>query len=176
MWRGAQLAIDTTLVSPLSRAVSASRRAEPRRSCIAESEKKEGEHVPRVIWRRWSGTPGCIGGRSWVLLERRGRSFCLPNPRRYRHHISSRRLRGCADGVPLWLAQQHRPSGEVTPSRPFMRLCGTTSVGVLVKRSSPDTENHEQNGYAKVYDDNNLFKTNVDNDNSDTTYTNMRNM
>ena len=45
-----------------------------------------------------------------------------------------------------------------------------------VKRTSPDTENHEQNGYAKVYDDNNIFMTNVDNDNSDTTYTNMRNM
>ena len=45
-----------------------------------------------------------------------------------------------------------------------------------VKRTSPDTENHDKNGYAKVYDDNNLFMTNVDNDNSDTTYTNMRNM
>ena len=40
-----------------------------------------------------------------------------------------------------------------------------------VKSTSPDTANHEQNGYAKVYDDNNLIKTNVDNDNSDTTYT-----
>ena len=45
-----------------------------------------------------------------------------------------------------------------------------------VKRTSPDTENHEQNGYAKVYDDNNIFMTNVDSDNSDTTYNNMRNM
>ena len=45
-----------------------------------------------------------------------------------------------------------------------------------VKRTSPDTANHEQNGYAKVYDDNNIFMTNVDNDNSDTTYNNMRNM
>ena len=29
-----------------------------------------------------------------------------------------------------------------------------------------------KNGYAKLYDDNNILKTNVDNDNSDTTYTN----
>ena len=38
-----------------------------------------------------------------------------------------------------------------------------------VKRTSPDTAIHEQNGYAKVYDDNNIFMTNVDN--CDTTYT-----
>ena len=50
------------------------------------------------------------------------------------------------------------------------------NLTVSVKRTSPDTENHEQNGYAKLYDDNNIFMTNVDNDNSDTTYTNMRNM
>ena len=40
--------------------------------------------------------------------------------------------------------------------------------GVVVKRTSPDTENHDKNGYAKLYDDNNIFMTNVDNDNSDT--------
>ena len=51
-----------------------------------------------------------------------------------------------------------------------------TILGVRVKRTSPDTENHDKNGYAKKYDDNNIFMTNVDNDNSDTTYTNMRNM
>ena len=39
-----------------------------------------------------------------------------------------------------------------------------------VKSTSPDTENHDKHGYAKLYDDNNLFMTNVDN--SDTTYTN----
>ena len=33
-----------------------------------------------------------------------------------------------------------------------------------VKRTSPDTENHDKNDYAKVYDDNNIFMTNVDND------------
>ena len=38
-----------------------------------------------------------------------------------------------------------------------------------------DTVIHEQNGYARVYNANNLDETNVDNDNSDTTYTNMRN-
>ena len=49
-----------------------------------------------------------------------------------------------------------------------------------VKSTSPDTENHDKNGYAKLYDDNNIFMTNVDN--SDTTYTDkhkntdMRNM
>ena len=44
-----------------------------------------------------------------------------------------------------------------------------------VKRIPPDTAIHEQNGYAKVYNDNNLIETNVDNDNSDTTHKhNMR--
>ena len=44
-----------------------------------------------------------------------------------------------------------------------------------VKRTSPDTAIHEQNGYVKVHDDKYTFKTDVDNDNSDTTYSNMRN-
>ena len=44
-----------------------------------------------------------------------------------------------------------------------------------VKRTSPDTAIHEQNGYAKLLDHKyNILMTNVDNDNSDTTYTNMR--
>ena len=46
-----------------------------------------------------------------------------------------------------------------------------------VKRIPPDTAIHEQNGYAKLFDDNNIFMTNVDS--SDTTYTdkyNVRNM
>ena len=46
---------------------------------------------------------------------------------------------------------------------------------MCVKRTSPDTENHDKNGYAKLYDDNNVFMTNVDNDNSDKTYTNKHN-
>ena len=45
-----------------------------------------------------------------------------------------------------------------------------------VKRIPPDTAIHEQNGYAKVYNDNNLIETNVDDDKSDTTHTDMRNM
>ena len=44
-------------------------------------------------------------------------------------------------------------------------------LSFCVKRTSPDTENHDKNGYAKVYDNNNIFITNVDNDNCDTTYT-----
>ena len=44
------------------------------------------------------------------------------------------------------------------------------------RHTSLDTENHEQNGHEKVYDDNNTFVANVDN--CDTTYTDkhMRNM
>ena len=38
-----------------------------------------------------------------------------------------------------------------------------------VKRIPPDTAIHEQNGYEKVYNDNNILKTSVDN--SDMTYT-----
>ena len=39
-----------------------------------------------------------------------------------------------------------------------------------VKSTSPVTENHDKNGYVKLYDDKNFIITNVDN--SDTTYTN----
>ena len=43
-----------------------------------------------------------------------------------------------------------------------------------VNRISPDTAIHEQNGYAKLLDhEYNILMTNVDNDNSDKTYTNM---
>ena len=48
----------------------------------------------------------------------------------------------------------------------------TVDIVGNVKSTSPDTENHGKNGYAKLYDDKNLIMTNVDNDNSDTTYTN----
>ena len=48
-------------------------------------------------------------------------------------------------------------------------------AGDSVKRIPPDTAIHEQNGYAKVYDDNNILMTIVDNDKSDTTHTDMRN-
>ena len=51
----------------------------------------------------------------------------------------------------------------------------TAQVVWTVKRIPSDTAIHEQNGYAKEKNDNNLIETNVDNDNSDTTYTNMRN-
>ena len=44
-----------------------------------------------------------------------------------------------------------------------------------VKRISPDTENQDKNGYAKLYDDNNIFMTNVDNNDSDMTYTDKHN-
>ena len=59
-WRGAPLAIDTTLVSPLARRVRFNKGRQPRRSCTAEGEKKEGGHVPGAVRRRWSGTPGCM--------------------------------------------------------------------------------------------------------------------
>ena len=61
------------------------------------------------------------------------------------------------------------------PSRERTRRHVVKDDTRTVKRTSPDTENHEQNGYAKVYDDNNIIKTNVDNDNSDTTCTDMHN-
>ena len=44
----------------------------------------------------------------------------------------------------------------------------------IVNRISPDTAIHEQNGYAKLLDHKYIIlMTNVDNDNSDKTYTNM---
>ena len=57
---------------------------------------------------------------------------------------------------------------------PF-RTIDTQLLQKGVKRIPPDTAIHEQNGYAKVYNDNNLIETNVDNDKSDTTHTDMRN-
>ena len=41
---------------------------------------------------------------------------------------------------------------------------------MCVKSTSPDTKNHDKNGYVKLNDDKNFIMTNVDN--SDTTYTN----
>ena len=48
--------------------------------------------------------------------------------------------------------------------------CGAPRYSDHVKSTSPDTQNHDKIGYVKLYDDKNLFMTNVDN--SDTTYTN----
>ena len=48
----------------------------------------------------------------------------------------------------------------------------TARIPSVVKSTSLDTEDHDKNGYVKLYDDKNIFMTNVDNDNSDTTYTN----
>ena len=49
------------------------------------------------------------------------------------------------------------------------------ACGQHVKRISPDTAIHEQYDYAKLLDHHkyNILMTNVDNDNSDKTYTNM---
>ena len=47
---------------------------------------------------------------------------------------------------------------------------GGRGSGQIVKSTSPDTENHDKNGYVKLYDDKNFIMTIVDN--SDTTYTN----
>ena len=52
--------------------------------------------------------------------------------------------------------------------------CNQGSCRLCVKRISPDTAIHEQNGYAKLlYHKYNILMSNVDNDNSDKTYTNM---
>ena len=51
---------------------------------------------------------------------------------------------------------------------------GANKVRKYVNRISPDTAIHEQNGYAKLLDHKYyILMTNVDNDNSDKTYTNM---
>ena len=138
LWRGAQLAIDTTLVSPLSRDGSASRRAANHDGAALQRARRRKE----ATYPELSGEGGRarlvvlaaeVGGR-WSVETAQ---FCphSPRPRRNRHHISSRagwRLRGCAGGVPLWLALQHGPSqslcwtgaqcqGRVTPFRPLMR-------------------------------------------------------
>ena len=53
----------------------------------------------------------------------------------------------------------------------------TTPSPTSVKRTSLLIQKiTTKNGCAKLYDDKNLIMTNVDNDNSDTTYTDMRNM
>ena len=53
-------------------------------------------------------------------------------------------------------------------SQPKGWIQGNIKIG-LVNRIPLDTAIHEQNGYAKVYDDKYTFITNVDN--CDTTYT-----
>ena len=45
-----------------------------------------------------------------------------------------------------------------------------TLHGLVVKSTSPVTDNHYKNGYVKLYDDKNVVMTNVDN--SNTTYIN----
>ena len=50
-------------------------------------------------------------------------------------------------------------------------VCDTPKAS-SVKSTSPDTAIHEENGYVKLLDHKyNILMTNVDNDNSDTTYT-----
>ena len=54
---------------------------------------------------------------------------------------------------------------------------GSPPTVASVNRISPDTAIHEQNGYAKLLDHKyNILMTNVDNDNSDTTYKHKHNM
>ena len=58
-----------------------------------------------------------------------------------------------------------------------IRSPDSESAAYTVNRISPDTAIHEQNGYAKLlYHKYNILMTIVDNDNSDTTHTDMRNM
>ena len=61
------------------------------------------------------------------------------------------------------------PATALAGASPLTKSTASGFPKCNVKSTSPDTENHDKNGYAKVYDDNNIFMTNVDN--SDTTYT-----
>ena len=62
--------------------------------------------------------------------------------------------------------------GTPGSARKSRRLVALWLVPLVdVKSTSPDTAIHDKNGYAKVYDDKNLIMTNVDNNNSDKTYT-----
>ena len=77
---------------------------------------------------------------------------------------------------PIAFSTQQCMSVIETTSRRYVAVhsgillhCVHQALVVCVKSTSPDTENHDKNGYAKLYDDKNLFMTNVDN--SGTTYT-----
>ena len=66
------------------------------------------------------------------------------------------------------LSRIHSILLQIDRSQMTAVYCNKRRGRVNVKRTSPDTAIHEQNGYAKVYNDKYTFKTNVDN--CDTTY------
>ena len=71
---------------------------------------------------------------------------------------------GEAEGLEATLDEKIQEAGLEA-----QRSLATSAMNFVyfVKRTSPDTAIHEQNGYAKVHDDKYTFKTNVDNDNCD---------
>ena len=60
LFHGAQLAVDTTMVSPLKRDGSACPRSATVR-CPGESEAEEGSDVSRIGRTIWSLPLGCVG-------------------------------------------------------------------------------------------------------------------
>ena len=85
---GAQLAVDTTLVSPLARNRSAKRGADRTEGAALEDarRRKEQPRAGRSGWQAQVGRPGCGG---WPVVSRRRATSCLLlPPRRRRVHPS----------------------------------------------------------------------------------------
>ena len=126
LWRGAQLAIDTTLVSLLSRDGSTTELHHRGRRKEATYPELSGEGGRALLAAE-------VGGRWSVETAQFLSALAKAKAQSAPHLLQGRwRLRGCAGGVPLWLAQQHGPSqslcwtgalcqGRVTPFRPLMR-------------------------------------------------------
>ena len=72
LWHGAQLAIDTTLVSPLCRDGSARpRAADHDGAALDDARRRKGAHFSRIVWGRGKGSPGDPGCGGWRQVERR---------------------------------------------------------------------------------------------------------
>ena len=70
LWRGAQLAIDTTMVSPLRRDETARPRAANHDGAVlGGGTSQEGSHLPRALRKEWPRTFGGPCRRGWRALE-----------------------------------------------------------------------------------------------------------
>ena len=116
LWRGAQLAIDTTMVSPLRRDGTARPRAANHDgAALEDARSRKGGHLPRTFWGRRESSPRG-GSRSGREVERG--NCAVP------HRIGEASRRGGAVGSPrpgrgsmgatleryLWRARLPEPS------------------------------------------------------------------
>ena len=113
LFHGAQLAVDTTTVSPLKRDGAPPSKCHCGRRCPGESEAKEGRHVSRIgraIRTLPSGRVGLRSGRKVV-----------------------RGVLGCVVGVVCWLAQRSESFRFLLERRVALRSDGPTPSSAEVE-------------------------------------------